>query len=235
MGNLKINKKFLILAFGVIGIVVFLYWYFNFCNVCLNLGNINAERVRDFIAGFGSLSMVVYVLLYTLNTFSPFFPPILFMSLAAGLLFGPVWGTVALTLGTFCGTTAAFLTARYLGRSWVEKFVKNKSGAQLYDKLSQNGFFILLPLRLIGFPPYGLIDFICGLSKMKYLDFVAATMLASVPWIIVQVLLADRIANFDPKDPVLWGILITFVLMIVVTSKIVKKKQAGIEKGNLDV
>ena len=91
-------------------------------------------------------------------------------------------------------------------------------------------------MRLIGFPPYGIIDFVCGLSKMKYLDFTAATMLGAVPWIIAQVLLADRITVFSSQfklgelstwfDPVLLGLVAAFATMIIVTGKIVKKKQA---------
>ncbi|MCA9398940.1 MAG: TVP38/TMEM64 family protein [Candidatus Omnitrophica bacterium] len=216
------------------GLACGVYHHQQTCEVCLSFDSINAETVRHYIQSFGSWGIVIYVVLYTANTFSSFFPPIAILSLSAGALFGPVWGTLALTLGVFCGTTAAFFTARYVGRSWIEKFVKGK-GEKLYQQLSDNGFFVLLPMRLIGFPPYGIIDFICGLSKMRYFDFMAATMIASVPWVLAQVLLADRIALFagqfvwnNPKtwfDPVLLGLITVFVLMIVITGKIVKKKQ----------
>lgn len=206
------------------GIIVGLIQHQKECALCINFKTFTPETIRHYIEGFGSWAIVVYVLLYTANTFSPFFPPIFIMSLAAGAIFGPILGTVALTLGTFCGTSAAFFTARYVGRAWVEKLIQGK-GAELNEKLSKNGFPILLSMRIIGFPPYGIIDFICGLSKMKYLDFILATMIGAAPWIITQVLLADRFANFDPKDPVLWGLLIVFIAMIVITGKIVKKKQ----------
>ncbi|MCA9409016.1 MAG: TVP38/TMEM64 family protein [Candidatus Omnitrophica bacterium] len=223
------SKKSLIIALVMLGIAILIILgltsHKNSCLSCINLSSFSPESIRHYIEGFGSWAIVVYVLLYTVNTFSPFFPPIFIMSLAAGAVFGPILGTVALTLGTFAGTTAAFFAARYIGGSWIQKLVQGK-GADLYNKLSNNGFFILLPARLVGFPPYGLIDFICGLSKMKYVDFVAATMIGAVPWIITQVLLADRFANFNPKDPVLWGLLIVFILMIVITGKIVKNKQA---------
>lgn len=220
-------KKIISLAIVVAVFTAIFLGTKNHIDVCFScaLKNINGETIQHFIGGFGNWGIVIYVFLYTANTFTPFVPPIFFMSLSAGVLFGPVVGTIALTLGTFCGTTAAFFTARYVGRSWIEKLIQGK-GADIYDKLSQNGFFILLPMRLVGLPPYGIIDFICGLSKMKYVDFAAATMLGAAPWIITQVLLADRIANFNPKDPVLWGSAIAFVLMIVITSKIVKNKQA---------
>lgn len=194
-----------------------------------------AGRIRAFIQGFGPLSVVIYILLYALNTFSPFFPPIFILSLMAGALFGPVMGTVALMLATWAGTTAVFFVARHAGGGWVKKFIQGKS-KDWYEKLSDNGFFILLPARLVGFPPYGIIDAVCGLSKMRYADFAAATMIGAVPWVVPQVLLADRFTRFNPRDPVLWGLLVIFVAMIVVTGKVVKKKQAAEAraKGNAE-
>ncbi len=193
------------------------------CRSCLSFDVFKPDNIRQFIQGFGPWAIVVYIILYTANTFSPFFPPIFIMSLAAGAIFEPVLGTVALTLGTFFGSTAAFFASRYLFRSRIEKLIQGK-GKDIYEKLSRQGFVILLPIRIIGFPPYGVADFICGLSKMRYLDFALATMVGAIPWILPQVLLADRIVNFNPKDPVLWGTAIAFVLMIVITSRIVKKK-----------
>ena len=226
------SKKSVLIIGGILvvaAIVAVIYgvqYHHANCVKCFALPKINADVVRHFIESTGKWAFLVYIVLYVANTFSPFFPPIFIMSLSAGVLFGPVGGTIALTLGTWAGTTAAFFTARYLGRSWVEKLIKGKGkGADIYQKLSKNGFAILLPIRIIGFPPYGIIDFICGLSKMKYIEFTLATMIGAAPWIITQVLLADRFANFNPKDPVMWGLLIVFVLMIVITGKIVKKKQ----------
>ena len=223
----KLSILLLILVLAGAGGYIFLNC--GHCPVCARLSALNPETVRSFIQGFGPWAILVYVALYIANTFSPFAPPIFIMSLTAGAVFGPVLGTIALTLGTFCGTTAAFFTARYIARSWVENLIQGK-GKALDEKLSRNGFFILLPMRLIGFPPYGIIDFICGLSRMKYIDFAAATMIGAAPWIITQVLLADRFTRFDPKDPVLWGLLASFVAMIVITGKIVKKKQAAEER-----
>ena len=226
--NIKKLLIFVIIIFAGIGLAVFfLIQHTKTCPTCINGKVFSPETIRHYIQGFGPWAIVIYILLYILNTFSPFFPPIFIMSLSAGALFGSILGSVALTLGTLAGTTAAFFAARYLGRDWVAGSIKTKSkSADIYEGLGKNGFFILLPMRLIGFPPYGVIDFICGLSKMKYRDFFSATLIGTLPWIVTQVLLADRFTRFDPKDPVLWTLLIVFILMIVITGKIVKKKEA---------
>lgn len=204
------------------------------CFECIDVSSLNPESFRDTIQSFGPWAVVAYLVLYTINSFSPFFPPIAIMSLTAGAAFGPIWGTVILTLGTICGTSSVFFVARYFGGAWVQKMVKGR-GEDVYNKLSENGFKVLLPMRLIGFPPYGVIDAICGVSRMRFFDFFLASLVGGIPWIVAQVLLADRIANFDPKDPVLWGSLIAFILMIVVTNYIVNKKHQDENKINSQI
>ncbi|MBZ0165359.1 MAG: TVP38/TMEM64 family protein [Candidatus Omnitrophica bacterium] len=223
MNNMKwIVAAVLIMIVG--GSIFFLAdQHTNFCPSCL-AKNLNPEVIRHYIQGFGTGAILVYIVLYTVNTLT-LIPPIAFMSLSAGALFGPIWGTVALTVGAFCGTTATFFIARYLGGGLVEKFVKGRAD-EFNKRFSENGFVVLLPIRLIGFPPYEFVNYAVGLSKISYRDYISATMLGMSPAIIIQVLLADRLANFSWKDPVLYAAVGMFIAMGVITGKIIKKKQA---------
>jgi len=215
--------KILVLSIAVLalllgGLIFGALSHKEYCTVCF-VKSLNPEVIRHFIEGFGSWAIVVYVLLYTVNTLT-LIPPIAFMSLSAGALFGPVWGTVALTLGAFCGTTTTFIVSRFFGGKLVDKFVKGKA-ADFNAKLSKKGFVVLLPLRLIGFPPYEFVNY----AKISYKDYIAATMLGMSPAIIIQVLLSDRLANFSWKDPVLYVVVLLFIGMGVITGKIIKKQQ----------
>jgi len=189
-----------------------------------NLKSLNVEKVRSFIQGFGPLAIVMYIVLYIANTVI-LIPPIAFMSLSAGAIFGPIWGTVALSLGAMAGTTTTFVISRYFGGKLVDKFVKGKA-AVFNEKLSRNGFLVLLPIRVIGFPPYEFVNYACGLSKISYKDYISATMIGMSPAIIIQVLLADRLVNFSWSDPVLYIAVLLFIAMGVITSKIIKNKQS---------
>ncbi|MFT5169506.1 MAG: putative membrane protein YdjX (TVP38/TMEM64 family) [Lysobacterales bacterium] len=225
------SKKIVVsvIIFTLLGITIFLgiKHHHDICLACITK-SLNADVIKHYIESFGPWAIVVYVALYTLNTVT-LIPPIAFMSLSAGALFGPVWGTVALTLGSFCGTTTTFVISRFFGGKLVDKFVKGKA-ADFNDKLSQKGFIVLLPIRLIGFPPYEFVNYACGLSKISYKDYISATMLGMAPAIIIQVLLADRLANFSWKDPVLYVVVAMFIAMGVVTGKIIKRQQS--EKTN---
>lgn len=223
----------LIISFTTLTLVVGALLYgakshLGFCPVCF-AKSLNPEAIRHYIEGFGPWAIVVYIVLYTLNTLT-LIPPIAFMSLSAGALFGPVWGTCALTLGAFCGTTATFIISRFFGGKLVDKFVKGKA-ADFNAKLSDRGFIVLLPMRLIGFPPYEFVNYASGISKISYKDYISATMLGMSPAIIIQVLLADRLANFSWKDPVLYAVAALFIAMGVVTGKIIKNQQQQ-KKGN---
>ena len=192
------------------------------CPACMAKA-LSPEVVRHYIQSFGPWAILVYIILYTINTLT-LIPPIAFMSLSAGALFGPVWGTVALTIGAFSGTTTTFIISRFFGGRLVEKFVKGKA-AEFNEKLSKKGFLVLLPIRLIGFPPYEFVNYASGLSRISYKDYISATMLGMSPAIIIQVLLADRLANFSWKDPVLYVVVLLFIGMGIITGKIIKKQQ----------
>ncbi len=109
------------------------------CPVCF-LKPLNMEIVKHYIEGFGPLAILVYILLYIVNTIT-LIPPIAFMSLAAGALFGPMGGTIALTLGSFYGTTTTFIISRFFGEKFVAQFIKGKA-ADFNENLSKNGFLL---------------------------------------------------------------------------------------------
>ncbi len=227
----KIIISFILLALAIGALFYGIQNHIKICPSCIGK-SLNPEAIRHYIEGFGPWAIGVYVILYSVNTLI-LIPPIAFMSLSAGAMFGPIGGTIALALGSFCGTSVTFVVARFFGGRLVDKFVKGKA-ADFNEKLSKRGFVVFLPMRLIGFPPYEFVNYASGLSKISYKDYITATMLGMSPAIIIQVLLADRLANFSWKDPVLYVVVVLFIGMGIITGKIIKKQQQDIkmEKKN---
>lgn len=223
MNAKKLFIPFMIAAAAVALVVTLFIQHQNGCLQCSVAKTFSPDVVRHFIGDFGPWAIVVYVLLYTVNTVS-ILPPIAFMSLSAGFLFGPILGFIALTLGSFFGTSATFFIARRFGGEYVEKITKGKA-VEFQRKLSSNGFFVILPIRLIGFPPWELVNYISGLSKISYKDYISATMIGIMPAIIIQVFFSDRLSNFNLKDPTLYMAVGAFVLLAVIPTIILKKKK----------
>jgi len=229
MNAKKLFIPFMIASIAIAAIVFFLVQHQQHCIQCFSLKVFTPEVIRHYIKGFGPWAIVVYILLYTINTVS-LLPPIAIMSLSAGFLFGPVKGFIALTLGSFFGTSATFFISRYFGGNFVNKMVKGRA-AEFQATLGRNGFAVILPMRLIGFPPWELVNYLSGLSAIKYRDYILATMIGIMPAIVIQVFFSDRLSNFNLKDPTLYVAVGAFVLLAVVPTLILKARKGKENNG----
>jgi len=75
----------------------------------------------EWVQGVGLWGPACVVGLYVVACL--LFIPGSLLTLGAGFLFGVVWGTVTVSLGSTLGATAAFLVGRRLARDWVEQKV----------------------------------------------------------------------------------------------------------------
>jgi len=225
MNAKKLFIPFIVASIAIAVVTFLLIQHQQHCPQCFSLKTFTPDVIRHYIQGFGPWAIVVYILLYAVNTIS-LLPPIAIMSLSAGFLFGSVKGFIALTLGAFLGTSATFFISRYFGGRFVDKIIKGKA-AEFQEKLSRNGFAVILPIRLIGFPPWELVNYASGLSKVKYCDYILATMIGIMPAIIIQVFFSDRLSSLNLKDPTLYIAVGAFVLLAVVPALYLKIKKRG--------
>lgn len=102
------------------------------------------------------------------------------MTLAGGFLFGVWLGTALTVVGATVGACALFLAAR----SALAPLVAGRA-AGLLDKvrpgLERDGFFYLLPLRLIPVVPFWLLNLAPALVGMPFGAYAAATALGTIP------------------------------------------------------
>jgi uncharacterized membrane protein YdjX (TVP38/TMEM64 family) len=220
----RVKKVFLPLVLVSMTVAVLAYGvvqHHQNCGQCLGLQIFTPEVIRHYIRGFGAGAIVVYILLYAVNTVT-LLPPIAMMSLSAGFLFGPLMGIVALTSGSFLGTTATFFIARFFGGAWVDRIFSGAKVREFQENLGGNGFWVILPIRLIGFPPWEVVNYVSGLSKIRYRDYISATMLGIAPAIVIQVFFSDRLTKLDLKDPTLYAAVGAFVILAVVPAILLK-------------
>jgi len=199
------------------------------CPFCVSLKTFSPEVIKHYILGFEPWALSVFILLYAINTIS-LLPPIGIMSLVAGFIFGPLQGTIALMIGSFVGTTATFFISRFFGQRFVESLLKGKA-KEFQQKLDRNGFKVILFIRLIPLIPWEVVNYVSGLSKIRYRDFILATLLGIFPAVVVQTFFADRLSNFNWKDPMLIVAIGAFVLLVLVPTiylTLAKKKRQDV-------
>ena len=228
MNNKKLFIPILVAVTSIL-LLTFLYQYHQqHCVECFSLKTFTPTVIKHFILGFGPWAVVVYVLLYMANTIS-LIPPIGIMSLTAGFVFGPLMGTIALMLGSFLGTTATFFISRTTGGKFIDGIIQGKAQG-FQEKLNKNGFVVILSVRLIPILPWEVVNYASGLSRIKYRDYILATLIGIFPAVVIQTFFADRLAHFSFTDPTVLVAIGVFVLLGAVPAIYLKMKKK-VDKG----
>lgn len=186
--------------------------------VCHQFNLTNLESVRTFILSFGVLAPFIYIIMFTLIPLTLF--PDAILAISAGTIFGVFWGTVYTIIGALCGASLSFFIARYLGREWVLKLIHHK--AQWFDDgVEKQGFLIILILRLVPLIPFDIISYGAGLSKIKFKDFLAGSLIGIIPGVVIYVNLGDK--ALDVHSPA-FMISIALLVGLFSLSYLLKKK-----------
>lgn len=143
------------------------------------LSNLDMDKIASFIKERGIFSSVLYLLFFIVKPFFVIIPTNI-IAIAGGTMFGPIRGFLLTMAGFFISGTVAFFVARYLGRDFVEGII-GKKFIKLEDNMEKNGFKILFLLRLPPILPYDPLSYACGLTKIKYKDFILASLLGVIP------------------------------------------------------
>lgn len=97
------------------------------------------------------------------------------LTLAAGAIFGVLWGTVYVLVAATLGACAAFLVSRYLARSLVERRLESNPRFGAIDRaVGEQGRRIVFLLRLSPVFPFNLLNYGLGLTRVRFVDYLVA-------------------------------------------------------------
>lgn len=188
--------------------------------------NITPENIKRFINTYKSASVFIFLAMYSIRPIFLILPLSPF-AIAAGSVFGIIPGAIYIMIGNFTSATIAFFIARYLAKDMIEHFVKGKVKS-LNESVESNGFKIILMMRLAMIFHYDILSYACGISKMKYKDFILGTLIGVIPEMIAYSYVGYNLTKpFDEKT--IFAIFI--VLIIVIMPIIIKHRQKMVSKG----
>ncbi|MBE9537263.1 MAG: TVP38/TMEM64 family protein [Proteobacteria bacterium] len=136
------------------------------------------EQLRDWIEGLGMWGPLVYILLYSVtpSLFLPGTP----MTVAAGLAFGPFYGTIFAITGATIGASLAFLVARYFARKQAANLLRGRLEA-IDDGVKKKGWVFVAITRLIPLFPFNLLNYAFGLTSIRFTHYVLASFVFMLP------------------------------------------------------
>ncbi|MGG5462230.1 TVP38/TMEM64 family protein [Clostridium sp. B9] len=216
----KFNKFFILI---LIAIIIFLAFAF------INRDLLNIDNIRIFILKAGIFAPLMYIIAFSLVPLTLF--PDSLLAILGGSLFGLIKGSFYTLIGALIGSTISFFISRYFGH----KFIKDSNNPKLkniQELIKDNGFFMILLLRLIPLFPFDLISYGAGLTKISFKDFILGTLIGTIPGIIVFVNLGAQWIGLNKTSIYLSiTLLILFILFSIILKKVYIKKH--IDKNEL--
>jgi len=181
-----------------------------------------------WISDLGSWGPVFFIVLYILATI--LFLPGLIPTMAAGLLFGVLQGTLLVSISSISGATIAFLIGRYLAREWVAGKIQGNQKFEAIDvAVAQEGWKIVGLTRLSPVFPFNLLNYAFGLTQVSLKDYFLASWIGMLPGTVMYVYigsLAGDLATLGSgersRTPAEWalygvGMMATVVLTLYIT------------------
>jgi uncharacterized membrane protein YdjX (TVP38/TMEM64 family) len=185
-------------------------------------------QLAAWVEGLGLWGPAAFVAAYVLATVA--FVPGSLLTLAAGAIFGLLEGTLLVFVAATAGAAGAFLVSRHLARAAVERRVAGSARFAAIDRaVADEGFKIVLLLRLSPVFPFNLLNYALGLTRVRFGDYLLAS-LGMLPGTLLYVYygaLAGEVAALaggaaTPRGPgsyALWlvGLAATIAVTAVVT------------------
>jgi len=137
-------------------------------------------------------------------------------TLAAGALFGVSEGLVVVEAGATVGAVVGFSLARVLGRGFVAR-VSGASLEKLDERFARRGVLAVLAVRLLPVLPFAAVNYVSGLTSIRFRDYLAGTAAGILPAAAAYVVLGAYGSRPDsvPFLVALGGLLVLVVVGLV--------------------
>jgi uncharacterized membrane protein YdjX (TVP38/TMEM64 family) len=156
----------------------------------------------------GALFFALYVFLITLSL-----PAAAMLTLAAGAIFGIIWGTILVSFASSIGSTLAFLFSRYLFKdAFQEKFADKL--ININAGIEKEGAFYLFTIRMVPLFPLFVVNAVMGLTTIKANTFYLASQSGMLLGTIVYVNAGLQLSQIESaSDIVSTEILVSLALL----------------------
>lgn len=145
------------------------------------------KAIENYISSFGPWVplLLIFMIIVTSSIGFIFMIPVAISALLLNIYLAFLISIIGLTIGA----SISFYFARYFGRDYFEKkFRKRINELNNSDKgLANKAFWRIFLLRLISLVPYELINIGSGLSRIRFIPFILATLLGIIPGIFITI------------------------------------------------
>lgn len=149
------------------------------------------EAIKAYMLSFGQLAPLVYLIAYA----QPIIPlPASMMTLAGGLAFGPMWGSVAAVTGAWTRACGQFALVRLFGREAVAPLLKGRV-MKLDQRIGERGFLTVMLIRMVPNIPFDVQNYTLGLSRIRFGPYALGSLAGLLPTTVAYVYLGYSLTD----------------------------------------
>lgn len=177
------------------------------------------------------LAMLIYVGITIVGCVVLALPGVTF-AIVAGLLFGPVLGTLCCSVATSIGAMLAFVVGRFFLRDSIKPMVmKNKYIKKwLFDETGTNEIFVLMITRLVPVFPYNLQNFAYGITDIRFSTYSVYSFIFMLPGTAMYTVGTAGFA--DKENRILYiGTALVMAVIVMGLGAFLKKRYIKEEQG----
>lgn len=150
--------------------------------------------VVEWIRGQGPVGPVLFAAVYVVA--AVLLLPGSVLTIGGGFVYGPLWGLALVSPVSVLAATAAFILGRTVARDWVTRRLgKDPRLAAIDAAVGQNGFKIVLLLRLSPLFPFNALNYLLGLTRVRARDFVLGSWIGMLPGTALYVYLGSLVTT----------------------------------------
>ena len=168
------------------------------------------EYIRNYLAGFGNVGFLVYMLIQTIQVVIVIIPGDI-VSACGGFVYGIPIGFILSYTGLMIGSVIVFYISRIFGYDLVSRLISGKKIEKISETLnSTKGTVSLFIICCIPFIPKDIMMYIAGLTPVKAPRLFIIYGISRVPSVLIWVSVG---ANAFEKN--ILGLIITISILII--------------------
>lgn len=180
------------------------------------------EEIAEAVEGFGAAAPIAGIVVYAV--LSSLVVPGSLLSIAAGVIFGPLMGTVVAVVGGFIGAMISFYVARFVLQDTVQR-LSGERLQKLDGWVADYGILAFAYVRIIPAMPYSVVNFGAGASSVRTRDYALGSALGLVPGGFAYAAFGGTIT--DPTSPAFLGAV--GLLVAVLVAGLIAQRRLGPE------
>jgi uncharacterized membrane protein YdjX (TVP38/TMEM64 family) len=183
----------------------------------------DTSALREQLRGTGAAGVLLLYGLMIAHVVVIF--PAEITNMVAGFTYGIPLGLAICVSGWFLSALGTYAVGRIAGRPVIDRLAGPARVRSAELLMERGGWPFLLVVRLLPFVPFSLVGYLAGATRVPLLRFAWTSAIGAIPLITLAVVLGSRLEHFSITDPLVWGSLAGFALLVAISHPIGRRWQ----------